>query len=63
VEVEVLKKISNTTKSLHEEKLRMAKPAAKGGMKGRKTKIVLKVDKETDLYSDDFGGGDYVHFM
>ena len=64
MEVEVLKKISNTTKSLHEEKLRMAKAAAKGGKKGSKTKVVLKVDKETDLYGDgDFGGGDYDDFM
>jgi len=63
LEVEVLKKISNTTKSLHEEKLRMAKAAAKGGKKGGKIKVVLKVDKETDLYGDDFGGGDYDDFM
>ena len=62
MEVEVLKKISTTAKSLHEEKLRMAKAAAKGGKKG-KTKVVLKMDKETDNYGDDFGGGEYDDFM
>nr|CAG4650699.1 EOG090X0OQM [Sida crystallina] len=63
LDVEVLKKVSATTKSLHEEKLRMAKALAKGGKKG-KTKVVLKMDKETDLYGDDFaGGGDYDDFM
>ena len=61
MEVDVLKKVSLTTKSLHEEKLKMAK-AAKGNKKG-KTKIVLKMDKETDNYGDDYGGGEYDDFM
>ena len=57
-----MRKISQTTKSLHEEKQKMAKAAAKGGKKG-KTKLVLKMDRETDNYGDDFGGGDYDDFM
>jgi len=62
LDVEILRKISQTTKSLHEEKQKMAKAAAKGGKKG-KTKLVLKMDRETDNYGDDFGGGDYDDFM
>ena len=62
MDIEVLKKVSLTTKSLHEEKLKMAKAAAKGGKKG-KTKVVLKMDKETENYGDDYGGGDYDDFM
>merc|ERR1712116_123262 len=33
-------------------------PSTKG-----KTKLVLKMDRETDNYGDDFGGGDYDDFM
>ena len=62
VDVEVLKKVSATTKSLHEEKLRMAKAANKAGKKG-KTKVVLKMDKDTDVFDDFGGGGDYDDFM
>nr|CAG4642265.1 EOG090X0OQM [Eurycercus lamellatus] len=62
LEVDVLKKVSLTSKSLHEEKLKMAKAATKGVKKG-KTKVVLKMDKETDNYGDDFGGGEYDDFM
>lgn len=63
VEVDVLKKVSLTSKSLHEEKLKLAKAAAKGGKKGKGGRVVLKMDKETDNYGDDFGGGDYDDFM
>jgi hypothetical protein len=63
VEVEVLRKVSLTTKSLHEEKLKMVKAATKGGKKG-KTKVALKMDKGmVDNFGDDFGGGDYDDFM
>lgn len=62
MEVEVLKKVSLTSKSLHEEKLKMVK-ATKGGKKG-KTKVALKMDKGmVDNFGDDFGGGDYDDFM
>nr|CAG4635249.1 EOG090X0OQM [Alona affinis] len=63
LDVEVLKKVSLMTKSLHEEKLKMARAATKGAAKKGKTKVVLKMDKETDNYGDDFGGGDYDDFM
>nr|SVE85936.1 EOG090X0OQM [Daphnia pulicaria] len=63
LEVEVLRKVSLTTKSLHEEKLKMVKAATKGGKKG-KTKVALKMDKGmVDNFGDDFGGGDYDDFM
>lgn len=62
VELDVLKKVSLTAKSLHEEKLKMSKALTKGAKKG-KTKVVLKMDKETDNYGDDYGGGDYDDFM
>nr|CAG4643682.1 EOG090X0OQM [Ilyocryptus agilis] len=62
VEVEVLKKVSLTAKSLHEEKLKMVKAASKTGKKG-KGKAVIKMDKETDNYGDDYGGGEYDDFM
>nr|SVE76820.1 EOG090X0OQM [Daphnia longispina] len=63
LEVEVLKKVSLTSKSLHEEKLKMVKAATKGGKKG-KTKVALKMDKGmVDNFGDDFGGGDYDDFM
>jgi len=62
LDVETMKKISLTTKSLHEEKLKMVRAANKGSKKG-KTKLVLKMDKETDNYGDDFGGGEYDDFM
>lgn len=63
LEVDVLKKVSLTSKSLHEEKLKMAKAATKGAAKKGKTKVVLKMDKETENYGDDFGGGEYDDFM
>jgi len=66
LEVEVVKKVAATTKSLFEEKLKMAKAATKSGKKGGKTKVGLKMDKATDLYGDgDYGpgGGDYDDFM
>ena len=63
VDVEVLRKISQSTKSLHEEKQKMAKAASKGINKKGKTKLVLKMDRETDNYGDDFGGGEYDDFM
>nr|SVE84071.1 EOG090X0OQM [Daphnia pulex] len=63
LEVEVLRKVSLTSKSLHEEKLKMVKAATKGGKKG-KTKVALKMDKGmVDNFGDDFGGGDYDDFM
>nr|SVE75566.1 EOG090X0OQM [Daphnia dolichocephala] len=63
LEVDVLKKVSLTSKSLHEEKLKMVKAATKGGKKG-KTKVALKMDKGVvDNFGDDFGGGDYDDFM
>lgn len=63
VEVDVLKKVSLTSKSLHEEKLKMVKAATKGGKKG-KAKVTLKMDKGgIDNFDDDFGGGDYDDFM
>jgi len=63
LDVEVLRKISQSTKSLHEEKQKMAKAASKGINKKGKTKLVLKMDRETDNYGDDFGGGEYDDFM
>nr|SVE80561.1 EOG090X0OQM [Daphnia magna]SVE82897.1 EOG090X0OQM [Daphnia magna] len=63
LEVDVLKKVSLTSKSLHEEKLKMVKAATKGGKKG-KAKVTLKMDKGVvDNFDDDFGGGDYDDFM
>lgn len=63
MEVDVLKKVSLTSKSLHEEKLKMVKAATKGGKKG-KAKVTLKMDKGVvDNFDDDFGGGDYDDFM
>ena len=41
----------------------MAKAATKGAAKKGKTKVVLKMDKETENYGDDFGGGEYDDFM
>lgn len=62
MDVEILKKVSQTAKSLHEEKLRMVKAASKPGKKG-KTKVVLKMDRDIDTYVEDYGGGDYDDFM
>ncbi len=62
MDVEVLKKVSLTSKSLHEEKLKMVKAANKGGKKG-KAKVALKMDKGMDNFGDDYGGGDYDDFM
>nr|CAG4651551.1 EOG090X0OQM [Simocephalus serrulatus]SVE94676.1 EOG090X0OQM [Simocephalus serrulatus] len=63
LDVEVLRKVSQTSKSLHEEKVKMAKAATKGGKKG-KTKVALKMDKGmVDNFGDDYGGGDYDDFM
>lgn len=62
MEVDILKKVSQTAKSLHEEKLRMVKAATKPGKKG-KTKVVLKMDRDVDTYVEDYGGGDYDDFM
>lgn len=62
VEVEVLRKVSQTSKALHEEKVKMAKAATKGGKKG-KTKVTLKMDKGMDNFGDDYGGGEYDDFM
>ena len=63
MEVDVLKKVSLTSKSLHEEKLKLVKAASKAGKKGKGGRVVLKMDKETDNYGDDFGGGEYDDFM
>nr|CAG4637570.1 EOG090X0OQM [Ceriodaphnia reticulata]SVE73367.1 EOG090X0OQM [Ceriodaphnia reticulata] len=62
LDVEVLKKVSLTSKSLHEEKLKMLKATTKGGKKG-KAKVTLKMDKGMDNFGDDYGGGDYDDFM
>ena len=59
MDVEVLKKVSLTSKSLHEEKLKLVKAATKGGKKTKGGRVVLKMDKATDNYGDDdYGGGD-----
>nr|CAG4649903.1 EOG090X0OQM [Scapholeberis mucronata]SVE94051.1 EOG090X0OQM [Scapholeberis mucronata] len=62
LEVEVLRKVSQTSKALHEEKSKMVKAATKGGKKG-KTKVTLKMDRGMDTFTDDYGGGDYDDFM
>lgn len=62
MEVEVLRKVSQTSKSLYDEKQKMVKAATKGGKKP-KSKVTLKMDKGIDSYGDDFGGGEYDDFM
>lgn len=58
----MLRKVSQTSKALHEEKSKMVKAATKGGKKG-KTKVTLKMDRGMDTFTDDYGGGDYDDFM
>nr|CAG4641421.1 EOG090X0OQM [Eulimnadia texana] len=62
LDVEVLKKISNLTKSIFEEKQKMAKSTTKPAKKGAKGKAALKMDKANDYY-DEYAGGEYDDFM